>query len=230
MRSRQLIFKRGLLLVAFVVISFAVCASSLSDNEISDTTDFRNNEKYERRLEQRQQHWSRLIPNLLSVQYAGGQGMFSFGVGWDYGSSDRWETHFYAGFLPGRFNQDACVTLTLKECFLPWRVKVRRSPFTISPLAVSLAVNSIIHHDYWVSEPDSYPDRYYGFSSKLRFQLGLGQRLTYNIPYQHRRLGRQVTVYYEVSTCDLYVRQKVLNKSIPLGDILTVGVGVIYTI
>lgn len=95
---------------------------------------------------------------------------------------------------------------------------------------MSLSVNSILHSDFWTSEPDRYPSGYYGFSSRIRFHLGIGQRFTYNIPLERRYLGRQISVYYEISTCDLYVRQKMLNGSIPLKDIIILGAGIIYTI
>ena len=59
-----------------------------------------------------------------------------------------------------------------------------------------------------------------------------GHRATFSfyIPEHDRYLGRKLSVYYEISTCDLYVRQKVLSGSIPLRDIITLGVGIIYTI
>lgn len=64
----------------------------------------------------------------------------------------------------------------------------------------------------------------------MRFHLGLGQRFTYNIPETKRFINRKVSFYYEVSTCDLYVIQKIKSHSIPLKDILILGIGLIYTI
>ena len=43
-------------------------------------------------------------------------------------------------------------------------------------------------------------------------------------------MSSRLSVYYEVSTCDLYVRQKMLNKDIPLKDIITLGVGLQWAI
>lgn len=186
--------------------------------------------RYEQRLQKRLDRWKRLIPNMFTLQYAGGAGMFSAGVGWDYGSGDQWETHLTLGFLPKEYNRSVYWTLTLKENYLPWRVNLGRSPLELRPLCVTLGLNSILHSDFWTSEPDRYPGGYYGFSSRVRIFLGLGQRLTLNIPYNRRRLGKQLSLYYEISTCDLYVRQKFLNSSIPLKDIITIGVGAVYTI
>lgn len=106
----------------------------------------------------------------------------------------------------------------------------RRLLFLCRPLTVSLSLNSIIHGDFWASEPDRYPHGYYGFSSRLRFHLGVGQRFSFDIPRSLRFLSSSISVYYELSTCDLYVRQKILNSSIPLRDILVLGIGAVWAI
>lgn len=213
-----------------IVLSMAMLSMACVSAQASAAADSVKVVKYEQRLQRRLDAWHRLIPNLYSLQFAGGIGMFSAGIGWDYGSSDQWETHLSLGFLPKRYGNPLYWTVTLKENYLPWNMSLGTSPLELRPLCVTLGVNSILHGDFWTSEPDRYPGGYYGFSSRIRFFLGVGQRLTVNIPYKKRRLGRQLSVYYEVSTCDLYVRQKFLNRKIPLKDIITLGVGAIYTI
>ena len=64
----------------------------------------------------------------------------------------------------------------------------------------------------------------------MRFHLAVGQRWTFAIPRDKRLISSKLSVYYELSTCDLYVRQKFLNSEIPLSDILSLGFGVIFTI
>lgn len=225
MKWRNRFFR--LLMAALPCLSVFVPQQAQSSTMESDSV---KTSKYEQRLTRGKEFWERLAPNLYSVQFAGGMGMFSVGMGWDYGSSDQWETHLSVGFLPNRYGNPVYWTATLKENYMPWRVGLGNSPLELRPFCVALGLNSILHGDFWTSEPDRYPGGYYGFSSRLRFILGVGQRLTVNIPYERRRLGRQLSVYYEVSTCDLYVRQKILCSSIPLKDIITLGIGVIYTI
>ncbi|MCM1094033.1 MAG: hypothetical protein NC421_08770 [Lachnospiraceae bacterium] len=185
--------------------------------------------KYEQRLRRHQSWVQKMIPDILVFQYAGGIGTYNLGVGWDYGKHDRWETHFLVGFIPSRYNLNHYWTTTLRECYVPWRVDV--NPYIrMQPLVVQLSINSILHGDFWASEPDRYPHGYYSFSSRVRFHLGLGQRFTYKIPQEKRYLSREVSLYYEVSTCDLYVRQKIRNRSIPLRDIVILSVGAIWKI
>lgn len=185
--------------------------------------------KYEMRLKKREDAWSKLIPEMLTVQYAGDIGMISAGPGWAYGKGNRWETHLLLGFLPKRYNYQHYWTFTIRESFTPWRLHLKNA-FSIQPLTVNLSVNSILHSHFWTREPSRYPNGYYGFSSRVRFHLGLGSRLSIQIPRHRRLISRELSIYYEISTCDLYVRQKLLNSYIPLKDILAIGIGVIYTI
>lgn len=226
--------------VAVVVLSISASLPAVAENTLPDSvsTAVRDAEieryqqkiqKYEERLAARERRWKRLIPNLFTLQYAGGIGMFSIGPGWDYGRSQQWETHLLVGIVPHRYDYPTYWTLTLRESYVPWRIRCN-DQWSIRPLSVSLSVNSILHSEFWTSEPERYPDGYYGFSSRIRFHLGFGQRVTFTIPEHKRILGKEISLYYEISTCDLYVRQKILSSKVPLKDIIILGVGLIYTI
>ena len=54
-------------------------------------------------------------------------------------------------------------------------------------------MNTVFGDQFWVNEPDRYPKGYYGFSSKVRFHIFMGQRLTYDIDPQRRFLAKSVT-------------------------------------
>ncbi len=185
--------------------------------------------KYERRIERREIFWQKLLPDMYMLQYAGGLATVSAGIGWDYGRSDQWETHILFGYIPHRYNHPHYFTFNIRQAYIPWKIGIAQS-VRFKPLSVALSVNSILHGDFWMSEPDRYPHGYYGFSSRMRFHLAFGQRWTFTIPRDKRVMSSQLSVYYEISTCDLYVRQKVLNSTIPFKDILSLGFGVIFEI
>jgi len=185
--------------------------------------------KYEQRLERREKIWQKLIPDLYVLQYGGGISTVSAGVGWNYGKSKQWETHILFGFVPRKYNHSHYWTFNLRETYTPWSLHLSPA-IKYKPLSVGLLVNSILHGDFWMSEPDRYPRGYYGFSSRMRFHIAVGQRWSFAIPRNKRLLASQLCLYYELSTCDLYVRQKYLNSSIPFKDILSLGFGVIFTI
>lgn len=206
----------------------AVHSSTIFQNDSLQAVPEVCNTAYQKRLERRKLGWEKLIPDLTIIQYAGDIGMISLGLGWDYGKSQQWETHILFGYLPKRYKYNHYWTFTLRETYLPWDITMKR--WHIKPLSVSLAVNSILHEDFWTSQPDRYPSGYYEFSTKLRFHIGIGQRFSYDIPEKKRFMSRRISFYYEISTCDLYIYEKIKSSSIPLKDILILGAGLIYTI
>lgn len=236
MIARWLSFKSCVAAVLLILTCLDVSAQIPSDtigaampDTLATSELFASNEAYHNRLVRRAERWNKLIPNTFTLQFAGGIGMFSAGVGWCYGRSDQWETHILFGFTPKRYDYHTYWTLTLRQSYNPWKIHLGRV-WSVKPLMVNLSVNSILDGDFWMSEPDRYPHGYYGFSSRMRFHLGLGQRLLIDIPENRRWMSSSLAVYYEISTCDLYVRQKVLNKSIPLRDIISLAIGLQWTI
>ena len=74
------------------------------------------NEKYERRMQTRDNMWRSLIPDITVLQFAGGTGMFSLGTGWVYGKSDNWETTVNLGFIPRKYNDRPYWVFSLAHC------------------------------------------------------------------------------------------------------------------
>ena len=81
----------------------------------------------ERRWDKREhlrydERWERLKPTHLKWQYAGGMGLNSVGVGWDYGRRCQWETDFQVGFLPAKYAEKFRLTFTVKQNYIPWSI------------------------------------------------------------------------------------------------------------
>ena len=187
------------------------------------------NPTYEKRLDRIQRKWLGLIPKAQKVQFAGGIGLVSVGVTWDYGRREQWETDFMIGFVPKYATHNNKFSFTLRQNYIPWTLPIG-DKFDVAPATLSLAVNTIGGDEFWADEPDRYPKGYYGFSSKIRFHLGVGQRLTYHINYNKRKLSKDITFFYELSTCDLYVVSYFTNKYIKLKDIFSLSLGLKFQI
>ncbi len=186
-------------------------------------------ETYRKRVDRYRRRWLRLIPSQHTVQYAGSIGVVAFGTGWHYGRRDNWETELLLGFVP-KYNSDkAKVTLTLRQRYVPWHLPVGRD-WHVEPLTAGLFFSSIFGEDFWASEPSRYPKRYYGFSTKIRTHVFLGQRLKYTIPDRYRLHNKSVSLYYELSTCDLYLVTAVTNRAVRLRDILSLAVGLRFEV
>ena len=217
---KRLLFKI-FCVVAGIIAAFP--ASAINDTVPHDS--IQRLLRYEQRLERIQQRWQRLIPSYGKRQYAGNMGLISFGTGWSYGRNKQWETDFFVGFLPKYESDAAKVTLTLKQNFMPWKCHINES-WNFEPLACGLYFNTVLHNDFWVRQPDRYPKGYYWFSTRIRTNVYVGQRITFKIPRQKRFFARSITAFYEISTCDYYILSHVGNSGYSICDLISLSFGI----
>ena len=115
--------------------------------------------------------------------------------------------------------------MTLKENYIPWSIDLKRG-WSIEPLSASIYLNTVYGHEFWKSQPNRYPDDYYQFmSTKFRLNIALGQQITWQIPTEKRRRNKSIILFYELSSCDLYIRAKFQDSSVPLKAILGLSIG-----
>ena len=217
----------------FFLLSFAANAqnnlvkadSVKADTIASDTLPSLKHETiYEKHNCQYRDFWYKLIPNQITAQYAGSIGVASLGFGWHYGKHMNWETDLMLGIVPRYHSEEAKTTFTVKERYIPWHLNIS-SRWMVEPLTTGLFFNSIFGEGFWSKEPSRYPDRYYGFSTRVRANIFLGQRITYRIPSKKRHFFRSISAYYEFSTCDMYIISGITNKNVKFGDILSFAAG-----
>ena len=212
------------------IISFLLMLAALS---ATAQDSIQAGSRYDRRVDRAYMKWSSLIPKQFVIQNAGNMGLLSAGIGWNYGRGQHWETHLLVGFIPKHQSTRAKATLTLKENYLPWSITLgpkntahEAGRWTFEPLQASLYVNTVYGNEFWKSQPHRYPDKYYEFmSTKFRLNLALGQRFTRHIPSAKRNRAKSISIFYEISTCDYYIRSKFLDHNVPLKDILGLSIG-----
>ena len=182
---------------------------------------------YDKRVLRYRKHWEALIPTQIVVQNAGNMGIVSVGMGWNYGKCCQWETHLLLGYIPEHQSSRGKLTMTLKENYIPWSIDLKRG-WSIEPLQASIYMNTVYGHEFWKTQPNRYPDSYYDFlSTKFRLNVALGQRVTWQVPCNEHKIAKSVSLFYEVGTCDLYIRSKFIDSSVPLKDILGLSLGVV---
>ncbi len=182
--------------------------------------------EYDKRVHRYRKHWERLIPTQFVIQNAGNMGFLSMGPGWSYGKRSQWETHLLFGFIPKYKSSRAKVTITLKENYIPWSIYVGKG-VQIEPLRVGLYLNSVIGREFWREQPSRYPNDYYEFlSTRFRLNVFAGQGVTKIVPMSHLRFVKSVTLFYELSTCDLYIRSKYMDSNVGFWDIVGLSLGI----
>ena len=164
------------------------------------------------------------VPSMVVVQNAGNMGVLSCGVGWEHGRKKHWETHFLIGFVPKHKSSTAKITMTLKENYIPWHKNLAKG-WDMNPLTCGMYVNVIFGNDFWNHQPSRYPNNYYWFSTKIRTNIFVGQRVNKDMDSGGHAWVKSVAFFYEVSSCDLYVIDYVNNKKVGLKDILGLSIG-----
>ncbi len=228
MNAKKFIFKILVAIISFIPTSPAISATK-ADSAAMDSMQMARLIKYEKRMMRMQERWQRLIPSYYKIQYAGNMGLLSFGTGLTYGKNRQWETDLFIGFIPKYESDKVKVTLTVKQNFIPWKLDVGKY-FSFEPLACGIYLNTILSNQFWVRQPERYPKGYYWFATKLRPNIYIGQRFTFNISPDKRFIAKAITVFYEISTCDYYILSHIGNSGYPLHDLISLSFGVKFQI
>ena len=211
---RQYLFNIGVCLLA-LMFPHITCAFE------ADSLHLTSQRRWDKRTHQKYSGWERLRPTHAKFQYAGGMGVSSFGVGWDYGKRRQWETDFLVGFLPAKYADKFRMTFTVKQNYIPWSMSFDEH-WALEPFYCGLYVTTIAGEEFWKKEPGRYPNRYYNFSTKLRPYIFIGQRMNFNLK---NSLVKHISLIYEINTCELYLISKFTNKTLKMKDILRFSFG-----
>ena len=178
------------------------------------------------KIDNKRLHWHKLVPDQAKLQFAGSMGMLSAGPGWYYGKKSQWETDIFMGYLPSSFNMDDHITITFKETWTPFVVNMNRS-FLYEPVALGLYINKVFGDHFWDKLPVKYPRNYYFWATNTRFNIFLGQAITY---INKEESKSSFSFFYEVNTNDLYLMSAWKNDLIKITDIINISFGVRYRI
>ena len=97
--------------------------------------------RYKKRVEKYISRWEKLIPRYTKLQFAGSMGMLSLGTGWNY-YRNHWETDVYLGIVPRNSDRHAMATLTLKQNYYPWNIRIA-DKLSFEPLACGVYINTL---------------------------------------------------------------------------------------
>jgi len=222
--------------ITSAAVLFSCCLGSFADESIFSKEEAMDEasaspSKYDLRVNHYREHWAALIPTQFVIQNAGNMGVVSLGIGWDYGKRKQWETDLLFGYIPKHQSSRGKLTMTLKENYIPWSFALRNpsktSGWSFEPLTASIYINTVYGHEFWKSQPNRYPDSYYDFmSTKFRLNAAIGQRFTFTIPHEKRKGSKSISLFYEISTCDLYLRARIVDHNVPWKDVLGLSLGI----
>ena len=127
--------------------------------------------RYDKRVHRFRKHWAALIPTQFVIQNAGNMGIVSVGIGWDYGKRKQWETDLLMGYIPAHQSTRGKLTMTLKENYIPWSIRLSRQAsepatgaWSLEPLTTSLYINTT-----YICESYGYSFNYQSLTDKQNF-------------------------------------------------------------
>lgn len=203
------------------IASHATNTTAKNDSIIESNT---IHTRYDFRTHRYRQRWETLIPTHTKIQFAGNMGLISAGIGWDHGKRGEWETDLLLGILPKYEGRRGYMTMTVKETYTPWSVRLS-DHWALEPLSTGMYINTIFGEEFWRKQPKKYPKSYYGFQTKVHFNLFIGQRLTLRLHKAGESDSRALTLFYEVSTCDFFLISAITNRYMRPTDFLTLSFG-----
>jgi hypothetical protein len=163
----------------------------------------------------------KIVPSHWSAQFAGAMGVVAAGPGWDYGKKKRWSTEFLVGYVPKFDTEKVKFTLNVRQTYTPWGIDLTED-LRLHPLRTGLFINTTIGKEFWLSSPEKYPGDYYTFSTKIRWNIFLGQELSLRIK---SKAFESVRFFYDVHTSDLYVMSRVQNRYLAKRNYLGLALG-----
>jgi hypothetical protein len=156
----------------------------------------------------------KLIPHHASLQFAGGIGFLSAGIGYD-SKNKRLQGDFYYGYVPEKLGGITIHSVTGK---FTWAALSHKLSNTMRwhLLTTGILFNYAFGKQYFLFDPDNYPFSYYRFPTAMHIGLFAGGGFFY----------RKTQLYYELGTTDKELVSYINNtQSLTLGDIINLGIG-----
>ena len=162
----------------------------------------------------------RLLPDHVKVQYAGGIGFTSVGLGYQ-SRNDRLEGDFYYGYVPKSVGGVYIHTVSSKLTWHPIK-KIALKSVEFRPLSAGVTLSYTFGKQYFLFWPENYPYTYYDFPTALHTGVFIGGRV--DKPFKS---GRRVGLYYELGSNDREITSFIQNgRSLRLTDILNLALGI----
>jgi hypothetical protein len=166
---------------------------------------------------------SRLMPDFVNLQFAGGSGFLSAGVGYAF-VNKRIDLSLNYGYVPAFVSSDVFHMLSFKLGAKLLRFKVGEN-LELFPLNLGILIHHHIGREFWIKLPAHYRYNYYWWSP------GLSPGIFWNIEVKtnllaNRTLSSGTAFYAHLGTRELYMVSKYGNSTLPFNEIVEFGIGI----
>jgi len=164
-----------------------------------------------------------LIPDYVKLQYAGGIGFMSAGVGYTF-FKQRLDVSMFYGYVPKAFSIDDLHSISLQLTAKLIHITLN-DKLELLPLNFGWYAHHTFGNDFWVRLPDKYAKDYYWWSPGRNAGVFIGAELKTKL-LASKSPASGTAFYVRIGSRGLYIASKAGNKTIPFTDILEFGFGV----
>jgi len=165
-----------------------------------------------------------IYPNHYKLQFAGGIGFMSVGLGYNF-FKERIDISYFYGYVPEWFSNEDLHSVSLQLSGKPIKLRLN-DKLDYYPLNIGIFLHHTFGSEYYITLPDHYPEDYYWWYPGRTGGLFLEGQLNYSFQDTNKRFSK-VGIYYRIVTRGVYLTSKISNHSIPIEDIFSLGFGVI---
>jgi len=167
--------------------------------------------------------YKKFIPEYVKLQYAGGIGFMSAGVGYTFFKNKLDITMFY-GYVPKAYTVKPLHSISLQLTAKLLHFKVNNN-IELLPLNFGWYAHHTFNSQYWIKLPDHYPDGYYWWSPGRNAGVFIGSEIKTKL-FASKTPATGTAFYVRVGTRGLYLSSIWGNSTIPFKDIMEIGFGV----
>ena len=167
--------------------------------------------------------YKKALPDYVKLQFAGGIGFLSTGVGYTF-LDHRLDISFFYGYVPKYFTYDDLHSISLQLTAKLLRFELSDN-IEILPLNFGWFAHHTFGNEYWIKLPDNYPDEYYWWSPGRNAGIFIGGEIKTKL-FATKTPASGTAFYARIGSRGLYLTSKFGNSSISLTDIIELGFGV----
>ncbi len=167
----------------------------------------------------------RFLPDYVKLQFAGGIGLLSIGVGYSF-FKEKLEISYFYGYVPKAVSIDDLHSVSLQVTAKFFRFKANKN-IEIVPLNVGWFIHHTFGNEYWITLPSHYPAEYYWWSPGRNAGIFLGGEIKTKL-LSNKTPASGTAFYARVGSRGLYLTSKFGNSAIPFRDIVEFGFGVAF--
>jgi hypothetical protein len=158
-----------------------------------------------------------MMPDHAKLQFAGGIGFVSVGLGYE-SRNKKFQTDFFYGYVPEKFGGVEIHSVTGKFTWVPLAINLKKN-IRLDLFTAGALINYAFGDQYFLFNPEYYPLKYYGMPSSIHFGFFGGGAARW----------KKLSAYYELITFDREISSYVTNiRTLNFFDIWNLGIGVRY--